>query len=650
MENQKQGGLVASMKWDNKRYNLAIITLLLIMATCAITWLGYQSAARAVFSSRHIERDLFPMIESLGHLRGDVARMNGAASELALLSTQGLGPNDAAYKAELVEFYEAKARAKKGLPKSGNKKVWRSEAEHFDEISNFLEMMFEVSGRFVQAADRHASSNDLLLIKEELKQAERKLFKEIDALQGRVEKRSRYRFKRNSTLVTEAQTFLFGIGGAFSLILLVYGIFVWRLLVQEQAQNTALQISNHEKAVALLEAEAARNQAVRLNQAKSDFLAMMSHEIRTPMNGVMGMLSLLGETPLNDEQKKLARVAYESAKSLLSVINDILDLTRLQAGRFAIKLEVCDLRYILHGIMDMMDSTIRQKELDSHINIAQDIPNRLMLDPVRVRQVLINVVGNAVKFTLKGSIRLEASIGHIYADSLPYIKIEVIDSGPGIDDADLLAIFDPFTQTDSSLSRRHEGSGLGLAICKSLLEAMGGRITVTSQLGVGSIFIIWLPLEQAPVGSVAKNYDPSKKYRAATELPILVVDDNKVNRMLAEALVQRLGFSSQAAESGATAIELAKQTQFGAVLMDIQMPGMDGFEAMAGIRGLSEDHQKWPIIAMTAHAMAGFEDECLEKGMNGYVSKPINREKFEEILAQLGLTKEADVKTGPLLS
>ena len=379
----------------------------------------------------------------------------------------------------------------------------------------------------------------------------------------------------------------------------------------------------------------ARDEAVEASNMKSAFLRNVSHEIRTPMNGVIGMNELLLQTPLSAEQRAYAQQVEQSGEHMLTIINDILDISKIETGH--LELEVAD--FDLHEMVERacvpagLDANGRGVKLE--IQIDPLAPRRVRGDSARARQVLINLVGNAVKFTSEGSIAVRVRRRAGAASEV--VLLEVIDSGIGIDPARLEQMFQPFVQADVSTTREYGGNGLGLAISKELVELMGGAIGASSEPGRGSTFWFELPLPEVQEAAAQRSGRDrvvaiSERRGDPDAALVLVVEDSPVNRLVAVHVLERCGFRSHVVNDGREALQALSSQRYDAVLMDCQMPDIDGYEATKELRRRENGGRHTPVIAMTAHAMTGDRERCIEAGMDDYVTKPVRMQTLNDVL------------------
>ncbi len=380
-------------------------------------------------------------------------------------------------------------------------------------------------------------------------------------------------------------------------------------------KNTALQRGNR----ALVKA---KEDAVRRARARANFLASMSHEIRTPLNGMLGMLGLALEDEADPRQKSRIEIASKAGENLLDLLNDILDISKVEAGKLSLEIIPFSARELISECTTLHAQQARRKRIALVNEIDSDLPEYFLGDPTRTRQVLNNLLSNAIKFTDQGKVKVRVSY------SSGKLRIEVIDTGIGMSRQGLHKIFSPFSQADTDTTRLYGGTGLGLTLCRQLVDRMNGRIEVDSTPGKGTHFTVTLPLpvHDEPIQEASQ---PEEKPSAPlTVLKILLVEDNHVNQLVASAILRRLGHKVDNAENGQRAIEALKRESYDIVLMDCQMPVMDGYEATREIR--RNPHWKdLPIIAVTANVMQGDKEECFASGMNDYITKPYNREELK---------------------
>lgn len=394
---------------------------------------------------------------------------------------------------------------------------------------------------------------------------------------------------------------------------------------------SALDQASTEQKQAMAQLIQAREEAEQANRTKSEFLAMMSHELRTPMNGVLGMLQLLETTPLTSEQADYTAVASESTGHLLKVINDILDFSRIERTTLELEHISFNLGELISSSVQSFQHNAQQRGLGLHLQLPQGI-ERLQVtgDPTRIRQILLNLIGNALKFTEHGQVEVQAR-WHALDSQQVWFTCAVRDTGIGIDSDRLEMMFVAFQQADSSISRRYGGTGLGLAIARTLAERMGGQLRGESREGLGSTFTLEMPLALASTTAALLPTPDTDGQGDCEGGRILLVEDNPVNQSVIEAMLRSLGFDVIVALDGAQAVEHMIQQRFALVLMDCRLPLVDGYEATRRIRLLPHGAQV-PIIALTANALQGDRERCLAAGMNDYLSKPFKRTELQHVL------------------
>ncbi|MGI0833712.1 ATP-binding protein [Pseudomonas aeruginosa] len=393
---------------------------------------------------------------------------------------------------------------------------------------------------------------------------------------------------------------------------------------------SGLDRASREQEQAISQLISAREEAEQANRAKSDFLAMMSHELRTPMNGVLGMLQLLETTEQTREQAEYTALATESTEHLLKVINDILDFSRIERGALELECIPFNLLELVQGSALVFQHSAQQRGLALELQIQAGLENiEVCGDPTRIRQILVNLLGNALKFTEEGAIHLSLEWQALDHDVL-WLTCAVHDSGIGISPERLEHMFDAFQQADSSISRRYGGTGLGLAIARTLAERMGGTLQAESKEGSGSTFTLEIPLpfQQSPAH---RQQAAGAAAPVAAGQEILLVEDNPVNQTVIEAMLRSLGYRVTLVADGIQAVRSAERQRYDAILMDCRLPVLDGYSATREIRA-QENGRQVPIIALTANALQGDRENCLQAGMNDYLAKPFKRAELQRIL------------------
>ncbi|GAA4693269.1 ATP-binding protein [Nocardioides nanhaiensis] len=445
-------------------------------------------------------------------------------------------------------------------------------------------------------------------------------------------------------------------------------------MIVTMVEQAALQLSRvAERERAAQELAATRDRALEASRHKSEFLATMSHEIRTPLNGVIGLNELLQQTPMSTHQQHLVSGIAVSSRALLDVINDILDFSKIEAGHLELVVVDLEVREVLEQAASLLAESARAAGVELVVSCSPEVPEVLAGDPVRLHQVLLNLGSNAIKFTAEGSVGIRAT-STASPDGGAVLRVEVSDTGIGIGAEEQARIFSPFTQADATTTRRYGGTGLGLAICAEIVRAFGGELGVESEQGSGSTFWFTAPLgpalgrrgDHAPASTHAAPQPQQPEPPTALSDPalapgaagppvgagqVLVVEDNAVNRIVARGLLESLGFAVELAEDGSEALAMLERGRYDVVLMDLQMPVLDGYAATRELRARERDRgsRRLPVVAMTAAAVTGERERCLAAGMDDFLTKPVALATLAGVLARWVPTVEAVMASAPRL-
>ena len=421
---------------------------------------------------------------------------------------------------------------------------------------------------------------------------------------------------------------------------------------QAEALHAETELVNKQLQVSIERANLMTREAMLSNQAKSEFLANMSHEIRTPMNGIIGFTDILTDENLTEQQKEYVGIIKTAADSLLVLINGILDFSKIEAGKLKTEVIEFNLSPLLKDITYLMRPQADKKGLEFEVIRSEGVPETMRSDPVRLRQCLFNLLSNALKFTSQGHVFLRVTAEQ--KDGRSFIRCAVEDTGIGIPEDKQKSIFEAFSQVDGSMTREYGGTGLGLAITMELTLLLGGQISLESEIGKGSVFSVTVPVvlpsENAILDKSGKsNKNTVPKGPEPQSGAVLVADDNKTSEVLVTLLLEKLGFEVTAVSDGAEAVDEALTKSFDLILMDMQMPSVDGYEATKILRDKGVTS---PIIAVTAYALEGDRDKCISAGCDDYVSKPINKDRLYEIVGKYvqGLDISAEFVTGQALA
>lgn len=422
----------------------------------------------------------------------------------------------------------------------------------------------------------------------------------------------------------------------------------------EERKRIEIQLQDYLDKLELfrLDAMEAQKRAEKANAAKTEFLANMSHELRTPMNAIIGMCDFLLSSDLNEEQQENAKVLSQSSYNLLGILNDILDISKIEAGELEVEYVVFDMRAAVQQVVHLFKPLSQERDLSLNLSVADDVPREIYLDYAKYQQILRNLISNAMKFTSVGGVTVDVQL--VNDDGINFVEVSVSDTGVGIPEDKLKAVFDKFTQADTSVTREFGGTGLGLAITQQLVALMDGLIGVESTLGEGARFWFRLPVRSIPDNANALEVVSPSDAQVQSDgvdydVPILLVDDHPVNMMFITKLMEKIGFTNlETAENGLQALEKIQNKSYAMVLMDCQMPELDGYEATRKVREMEAaagGEQHLPIVAVTANAMVGDREKCLNAGMDDYLAKPIKRDQLEEKLYKY-LPAAGDVQAG----
>ncbi len=406
-----------------------------------------------------------------------------------------------------------------------------------------------------------------------------------------------------------------------------------KLMEQAERARADAERTSRQLEASSMQANLMARESLRANKAKSEFLANMSHEIRTPLNAIIGFSDLLSEESLSEQQETYVNVICHAGGNLLGLINDILDFSKIEAGKLDTECVHCSLKELVESVDSFLRSEAERKGLKFRITHDAEVPGRIYSDPTRVRQCMVNLIGNAIKFTDQGHVHVHLSLSE--SGGKHYIRFDVEDTGIGIAEDKLDIIFDSFSQANSSTTRNFGGTGLGLAITRSLAELLEGSVSARSKQGQGSVFSLLIPAgvnprEEPPLKLDSKEVRTSDHQEQSFTGRVLVAEDNPSNQMLIKIMLQKMGLDVSIVENGQEAVDRACDQQFDMIFMDMQMPVMNGYEAAEALR---KKKITVPIIALTANAMKGDAEKCIKAGCDEYLPKPVNRKILEKVMA-----------------
>ena len=610
------GGPTAEPRWSHRSLNIAL-TVLGASLCLAVTWLFYLQWQQRAWLLRAEEQPEHAVAQLLQEIDADMLRLRQAFD--ADPST-----DPSAQSALLRERNRTLQQHLQALQTHAATDLLLSRPESTLTLEH-VRSLLQRTGQWLDDAHRnHKDLAGLAAIAQGLAPQIAKLQAKGDAMAQQAADAGHQQLRSNASdiLLLSVVSLLLMVLTAGTLLLLNRQ----RALAQEKSRKLTEYFRETQ-----LKAETA-------SRGKSRFLANMSHELRTPFNGIFGMLSLLGTTPLNAIQADYLKTANASANHLLNVLNDILDLSALEEGKINLQLAALDVRQVVSDISDAMRPQAEQKTLSFEVQVHPDVPQWLLMDAKRLKQILFNLANNAVKFTNQGGVKIKVRLAAVPPpDNKAQVMLvfAVEDSGIGISSDALENLFQRFNQVHHGISNDYGGTGLGLEISQSLAQLMGGHIEVTSAKGVGSCFNLHLqaPLAQAPLpNKPRKVFQPDPPPKSERLYRILVVEDNEVNRKFVDILLKRMGYLTYFAENGQVAISRLQKQSFDLVLMDLHMPVMNGIEATRAIRALAHPAAKIPIIALTADVMNDAHEEALAAGVNDFVTKPVHMGRLQDMI------------------